>query len=100
MAPDICFLSATQMLRKLRSKELSATELMAAHLDRIARVNDKVNAIVTLIADQAMERARNADKAWDRGEWLGPLHGLPVAHKDLHDTKGVRTTYGSLIYTD
>lgn len=97
---SICFLSAAEMTRKIRAKELSSVEIMSAHLDQIARVNSKVNAIVTLVADQAMERARYADTAWARGQWLGPLHGLPVVHKDLHDTAGIRTTYGSPIYKE
>jgi hypothetical protein len=92
---DICFMTATEMARRLRSKELSAVEVMTAHLQQIERVNPKVNAIVTLVADQAMKQARDTDAAAARGQWLGPLHGLPVAHKDLHDTKGIRTTYGS-----
>src|SRR5450759_899215 len=97
---NICFMSATEMVRSIRAKQLSAAEIMSAHLEQIARVNPKVNAIVTLVADQAREQARHADSAWARGEWLGPLHGLPVAHKDLHDTAGIRTTYGSPIYKD
>jgi amidase len=97
---DICFMTATEMARRLRSKELSAVEVMTAHLQQIERVNPKVNAIVTLVADQAMKQARDTDAAAARGQWLGPLHGLPVAHKDLHDTKGIRTTYGSPIFKD
>jgi len=97
---DICFMTATEMARRIRSKDLSAVEVMSAHLRQIERVNPKVNAIVTLVADQAMEQARKTDEAGARGQWLGPLHGLPVAHKDLHDTKGIRTTYGSPIFKD
>ena len=88
------------MAREIRSKELSAAELMAAHLNQIERINPKVNAIVTLVAEQAMEQARKADSALARGDRLGPLHGLPVAYKDLHDTKGIRTTYGSPLFKD
>jgi amidase len=73
---------------------------VAAHLDRIARVNPGVNAIVTLVADRAMACARAADEALARGEAIGPLHGLPIAHKDLQITKGIRTTFGSPIYKD
>src|SRR5262245_43725857 len=97
---DICFLSAQELARRLRHKELSACEVMEAHLRQIERVNPKVNAIVTLVADQALDAARAADDAVARGDLLGPLHGLPVAHKDLQDTRGVRTTYGSPIYRD
>jgi amidase len=97
---DICFLTATELVRRIRVKDLSTREVMEAHLAQIARVNPKVNAIVTLLPEQAMEQAKQADEALARGEALGPLHGLPVAHKDLVPTKGIRTTYGSRIYKD
>ena len=97
---DICFLTATELARRLRVKDLSARQVMEAHLAQIERVNPKVNAIVTLLPDQAMEQAKRADEALARGEEIGPLHGLPVAHKDLVPTKGIRTTYGSRIYRD
>jgi amidase len=97
---DICFLNATEMAEFIRRKDLSASEVMEAHLRQIERVNPKVNAIVTLVADQAMESARKADEAQANGAMLGPLHGLPVAHKDLFDTAGIRTTYGSRIFKD
>src|SRR5579884_1254253 len=97
---EVCFLTATDLARLLRAKELSARDVVAAHLRQIERVNPKVNAIVTLVADQAMAAAREADDRLARGEEVGPLHGLPVAHKDLHDTAGIRTTYGSPIYRD
>ncbi len=99
-ANEICFLAAVEMARRIRRKELSAREVMAAHLEQIGRVNPKVNAIVTLVAEQALEQARKADEAAARGGRLGPLHGLPVAHKDLVDTLGIRTTYGSPIFKD
>jgi amidase len=85
------------MARLIRAKELSAREAVAAHLNQIERVNPKVNAIVTLVAEQAMAAAAKADQMQARGESLGPLHGLPVAHKDLFNTRGILTTYGSLL---
>src|SRR5579864_6203516 len=99
-SPDICFLSALEMAGLIRRKKLSAREVMAAHLKQIERVNPKVNAIVTLVAGQAMENAGKADEAQAHGGSLGPLHGLPVAHKDLVETAGIRTTFGSLIFKD
>src|SRR4029077_3646702 len=87
-SPDICFLTAVEMADLIRRKKLSAREAMAAHLKQIERVNPKVNAIVTLIAEQATENARKADESQASGESLGPLHGLPVVHKDLFDTAG------------
>lgn len=98
--PDICFLTATEMAGLIRRKKLSAREVMAAHLKQIDRVNPKVNAVVTLIAEQATENARKADEAQARGAVLGPLHGLPVVHKDLFETAGIRTTFGSPIFKD
>lgn len=86
------------MAEDLRAGHLSAREIMEAHLARIESVNPKVNAIVTLHAEQAMAAAAAADEAQARGEILGPLHGLPVAHKDLIPTKGIRTTYGSKVH--
>ncbi len=88
------------MARRIRDKELSAREVMDAHLKQIERVNPELNAVVTLVADQAVEQATAADDATARGDDVGPLHGLPVAHKDLHDTAGIRTTSGSPIYAD
>jgi amidase len=100
MTDDICQLSAVDLARLIRAKELSAREVVSAHLAQIERVNPGVNAIVTLVADQAIERARIADEEFARGRVVGPLHGLPIAHKDLQPTKGIRTTFGSPIYRD
>lgn len=97
---SLCFESATSLSGLLRKKKVSARELLDAHLKQIERVNPKVNAIVTLVADQAMAKAKQCDEAAVRGRFLGPLHGLPVAHKDLQDTKGIRTTYGSPLFKD
>ena len=84
----------------LSTGEIGARELLEAHLERIDAVNPVVNALVTLTPEAAMERAEAADQAHARGESLGLLHGLPVAHKDLALTAGVRTTFGSLVFTD
>lgn len=100
MPDDICFLSATELVRRIRGGELSAVEVVTAHLDRIERVNPALNAIVTLDAEGALEAARRADRAQAFGETLGPLHGLPVAHKDSFLTRGMRTTFGSPIFRD
>src|SRR3712207_1757642 len=97
---EICFLTATELARRIGARELSAREILETHLVQIERVNPKVNAIVTLTAEEAMNRARIADEASARRGEIGPLHGLPVAHKDLAQTKGIRTTFGSPIYED
>ncbi len=88
------------MARRIRAKDLSAREAVGAHLQQIERVNPKVNAIVTLIAEQALEQARHADDELASGAAPAALHGLPIAHKDLQPTRGVRTTFGSRIYKD
>jgi amidase len=97
---SICFMSAVEMARLIRAKKLSAREALAAHLTQIDRVNPKVNAIVTLVPEMAAAAAAKADEMQARKEKLGPLHGLPVAHKELVETRGIRTTFGSLLYKD
>jgi amidase len=97
---SICFTSAVEMARLIRAKKLSARESLAAHLKQIERVNPKVNAIVTLVPEMAADAAAKADEKQTRNETLGPLHGLPVAHKDLLETRGIRTTFGSPLFKD
>jgi amidase len=98
---ELCFTTATDLARAIRERALSAREVMEAHLARIERVNPAINAIVTQIpAEEALALADAADRVVAGGGRLGPLHGLPIAHKDLEDTKGIRTTYGSPIYAE
>jgi amidase len=97
---DLCFVPAVELARRLRARELSARELLNAYLDRIGRVNPAINAIVTLAEDQAVRQAAAADEAAARGQFTGPLHGLPIAIKDLVETAGIRTTYGSPVFAD
>src|SRR5215467_13928512 len=97
---SICNLSAVEMARLIRAKKLSAREALAAHLKQIERVNPKVNAIVTLVPEMATAAAAKADEMQANGAKLGPLHGLPAAHKDLRETRGIRTTFGSPLYRD
>ena len=96
---ELCDLTAIELAARIRRKDVSARDVMSAHLARIERVNPKVNAIVTLVADRAMADAARADDL-AKGGTPGPLHGLPVAHKDLVDTAGIRTTRGSRFYRD
>ncbi|HEX6130284.1 MAG TPA: amidase [Actinomycetota bacterium] len=100
MTTDLCLRPATELAALLRQRAVSARELLAEHLARIDRLNPALNAIVTTTADRALAAAAAADEALARGELLGPLHGLPVAHKDLALTAGVRTTFGSPIHAD
>ena len=91
---ELCELTAVELAARLARKQVSAREVMTAHLAQIERVNPKVNAIVTLVAEQAMAGAAKADEAIMRRDPIGVLHGLPVAHKDLVETAGIRTTCG------
>src|SRR5688572_22969227 len=102
MAParDLCFASATELVRLFRAHRLSPLELMHALLARIDAVNPAVNAIVTLARDSALTEARRATAALRRSARLGPLHGVPVAIKDVTPTRGLRTTYGSTLFAD
>ncbi|MFP5345601.1 MAG: amidase [Actinomycetes bacterium] len=92
---DVWFASAAVLAGMLRRRELSARELLDVHLRRIEQVNPAINAIVTLDEDGARRRAEEVDDRLARGEDVGPLAGLPAAHKDTHETAGMRTTWGS-----
>jgi Asp-tRNA(Asn)/Glu-tRNA(Gln) amidotransferase A subunit family amidase len=95
---DLCATPAVELARLIRARELSAAELLAAVLARIADANPAVNAIVTLAAEQATAAAAALDAQAARGSFAGPLHGLPIAVKDLAETAGIRTTFGSPLF--
>ena len=98
---DICFMRAVDLVGAIRHKQLSAREVMQAYLKQIHRLNERVNAFVTMVPDDAlMAQAAAADDALAHGKWLGPLHGLPVGVKDLNETQGLRTTFGSPLHKD
>jgi amidase len=98
---DLCFTSATELAGLLRNRAVSAREVMAAHLERIARVNPKLNAIVAKLDDErCLALADEADKRAASGSPLPPLHGLPTAFKDLQSALGFPFTRGSLVYKD
>ena len=97
---DVCFLPAHEMLEMVRRREISATELLDCHLNQIAKVNSNINAIVTLDEEQAKATAQDIDKRLGAKNHVGILEGLPVAHKDLTVTKGLKTTFGSPIFKD
>lgn len=98
---DLHWWTARDLSCAIRARELSAREVVLWHLDRIAAVNPRVNAVVTLRAEEALLEADAADRRAARSaDDLGPLHGLPIAIKDLQDTAGIRTTYGSSAFAD
>ena len=94
---ELCFTGAAKLARLIRARKVSAAEVMRAFIAQVERVNPKVNAIVTFLPEQALKEA----KALDRKKGAKPTRaGLPIAYKDLVETKGVRTTKGSLVYKD
>ena len=97
---DLIRRSAVELAAMIARREVSACELLDACLERIERVNPQLNAIVTLVPEMAREWAEAADAAVVAGAELGPLHGLPIAHKDLEPTAGIRTTMGSPLLAD
>ena len=99
-ATDLCYTSAIDLGRMIRSRELSPVELADAVLARIERLNPTLNAFLTVTADLAREQARASEKRAMRGELLGPLDGIPYSLKDLEPTAGIRTTYGSKWFED
>jgi amidase len=100
VSDDLCLRPATELAAMVRAREISARELLDAHLERIERINPGLNAIVTLDVEGARAAADAADAVLAAGDEVGPLHGLPVAHKDTHATGGMRTTWGSPLHRD
>ena len=94
----ICFRSALDLAADIRSKTLSPVEVTQAVLQRIETLDEQLNAYCTSLAEQALEHARQAENAQMKGEFWGPLHGVPYSIKDLMDTKGIRTMYGSYAF--
>jgi amidase len=100
MSNDLSRKTACELASLIASKAVSPVEVLDAHLKTIARVNPKLNAIVTLAADAARSAAQQAEAAGARGDELGALHGLPVVIKDVTPTAGIRTTFGSPLFKD
>ena len=95
---DICFMSACDMAEKIRNQELTSVEITETIIERIEKINPIINAYCTTSFDLAREMAKKADDAVRKNEKLGILNGVPTSIKDLMDTKGIRTTYGSKIW--
>jgi amidase len=92
--------SAVELAAMMRSRAVGPVEVLEAHLAAIARINPKLNAIVTLAAESAHAAAQRAEAAIMAGERLGPLHGLPIGVKDVTHTAGIRTSFGSPLFAD
>ncbi|HEX3093934.1 MAG TPA: amidase, partial [Candidatus Angelobacter sp.] len=99
-ASDATWLSITEASRLIRDKKVSPVELTQSCLKRIERLNPKLNAFITVTAESALAQAREAEADIQRSHWRGPLHGIPIALKDLFDTAGVRTTAASGLFKD
>ncbi|MDP7641087.1 MAG: amidase [Alphaproteobacteria bacterium] len=97
---DITELSIAELSRAFRDKSLSPVAATEAYLARISAHNDKVNAFVTLRAEEALGEAKQAEADIAGGGWLGPMHGIPIGHKDLYQTAGIRSTAGSRLLED
>ena len=97
---DICFMSACDMKDAILRQELTSQEITETIIERIEKINPIVNAYCTPTIDIARDMAKKADEAVKKGEKLGILNGIPTSIKDLMQTKGIRTTYGSKLYED
>src|SRR5438477_10452227 len=99
-ATELTGLSLCEASELGRKKSVSPLELTRVCLERIAQLNPALNAFLTLTADSALEEARRAEDEIQRGTWKGPVHGIPVALKDLVDTAGVPTPAASAVFRD
>ena len=92
MMANYSYLSITEVSELIRHKKVSPVELVTGCLERIEQCNPKLNAFITVTADQALKEAKLAERDIKNGNWKGPLHGIPVGFKDMFDTVGIRTT--------
>jgi aspartyl-tRNA(Asn)/glutamyl-tRNA(Gln) amidotransferase subunit A len=97
---DFAFSTISDTAEQIRTRQISPVEITEALLERIEKINPLLNAFVTLTADLAMEQAKKAELDIVSGNYKGPLHGIPIVHKDLYYTKGIRTTASSKILQD
>ena len=97
---ELTSLTLSEAGQMISRKEISPVELTRAHLERIARLDPAINSFITVTAESALQAARQAEEAIGRGEYRGPLHGIPLAVKDLYETAGVRTTAGSKFFAE
>src|SRR5688572_3705128 len=99
-ASELCYLSLRSLGTLIQRQELSPVEATEAVVDRVEKIDRQLNSFITLLRDEAMAQARAAEREILEGHYRGPLHGIPIAVKDLYYTKGIRTTAGSKILSD
>jgi aspartyl-tRNA(Asn)/glutamyl-tRNA(Gln) amidotransferase subunit A len=95
---NLCYLSAGELSRLIRKREISPVDVVKAHLARVEALEPALNSFITLLPEQAMKEARGAEHEIESGQYRGPLHGVPIGLKDLFYVKGVRNTSGSEIF--
>src|SRR5579884_1572042 len=100
MSEELCYQTVFELSKQIAARKLSPVELTQAYLERAESVNEKLKTVITLTSEQALARAAVAEKEIKSGKIRGPLHGIPYGVKDLFDTKGVKTTWGSIIFKD
>ncbi len=97
---ELCFLTIKDLSHLIKKKEISPVELTQSFIERIKRLDEKINAYITILESESIKTSRKAEKAILSGNYLGPLHGIPISIKDAIMTKGIRTTVGSKIFAD
>ena len=100
MSGDLCRMTVSELAPKIKKGEVSPFEVTRAVLERIEKLDPLLNAYITVDAEGALKAARKAQRQIAKGNYLGPLHGVPISLKDLYDTKGLLTTAGSKIMAD
>jgi aspartyl-tRNA(Asn)/glutamyl-tRNA(Gln) amidotransferase subunit A len=99
-ADELCFLSITQLAEQIQQRELSPVEVTQAYLERIQTIDAQLNSYLTVTAERALQEARASEEQIRKGSSLSPLHGIPLAHKDIVATKGIKTTCASKVLKD
>ena len=95
---DLAFYSVEELAALIKSRQITSEQLTRFYLERLKKYGPKLNCVVTLTEDLALEQARRADREIAAGKYRGPLHGIPYGAKDLLATKGIKTTWGSVPY--
>src|SRR5215510_11141393 len=99
-ANELCFLSIAQLAEQIRNRAVSPVEVTQAYLDRTQALDSKFNSYITVTAERALQGAKAAEAQMRGGTYLGPLHGIPLAYKDIIATKDIRTTCASKVLKD